>query len=104
LPLRHILYCKREAIFACLFIDDKGVMLMSDDLMHDMNRVIGETVLQLIHEHQQPGKNALLAKLVWQAEQEEDEARLLALWQARRTLHPAKSRGTVHQLHNAPAY
>lgn len=76
---------------------------MSDNNMLDINRVIGETVLQLIHEHQQPGKNALLANLVWQAEHEEDDARLLALWQARQALQPTQSRAQVYSL-RVPSY
>ena len=59
---------------------------MTDNININANIVIGESVLKLLREEQVPDKNALLAQLMWQAEQENNDTRLLALWQARRLL------------------
>lgn len=72
---------------------------MTDNITVNANIVIGESVLQLIDEQHLPDKNALLAHLVWQAEQESDDTRLLALWQARRRLHPAAQNSRIRQLY-----
>ncbi|WP_312240830.1 hypothetical protein [Pantoea sp.] len=72
---------------------------MTDNMTVNAKIAIGESVLQLIDEQHLPDKNALLAHLVWQAEQESDDARLLALWQARRRLHPAAQNRDIQHLY-----
>lgn len=74
---------------------------MTDNMTVNAKIVIGESVLQLIDEQHLPDKNALLAHLVWQAEQESDDARLLALWQARRRLHPAAQNRDIQHLYTS---
>lgn len=72
---------------------------MTDNITLNAKIVIGESILQLIDEQHLPDKNALLAHLMWQAERESDDARLLALWQARRQLHPAAQNARIRQLY-----
>lgn len=75
---------------------------MTDNIDINANIVIGECVMKLLQEGQLPDKNTLLAQLMWQAERESNDIRLLALWQARRLLqNSAKSTDVVHMFASA---